>query len=207
MGEFLPLPPLPTFRAGGPFSGQRAEGTRPIGELDGRRGRQLRARWSRPGGFKLQVAHTDSRGDRELHHGQYAWDTRFLQVGGELPLWRGAALIGELARGDTAMGDPRAAHVDVHFASRYLMWTWGGKKARISARYDSFRNQDRDHTAEPDQEDGRAWTFALFWLPYEWSRFGVEVLDIRSQRPAAAFSGFDADTDGRAFTMEFRFFF
>jgi hypothetical protein len=207
LGEVLPLPPLPTLGAGGSFSGQRADGTKPIGELDGRRGRQLRARFSRPNGLKLQVAHTDSRGDRELHHGQYSWDTRFLQLGGELPLWRGAAFIGELARGDTAMGDPRAAHVDVHFVSRYLMFTWGGKKARFSARYDSFRNQDRDRTAEPNQEDGRSWTLALFWLPQEWSRFGAEVVDIRSLRPAAAFSGFDPDTDTRAFTLEFRFFF
>jgi hypothetical protein len=207
LGEVLPLPPLPTLAAGGPFSEQRPDGTKPIGELDGRRGRQARARWARPNGFKLQVAHTDSRGDRELHHGQYSWDTRFTQFGAELPLWHGAALIGELARGDTAMGDPRAAHVDVRFSSRYLMWTWGGKKARISARYDSFRNQDRDGTAEPDQENGYSWTAALFWLPHDWSRFGVEVLDVHAQRPAAAFSGFDPDTDTRAFTMEFRFYF
>jgi hypothetical protein len=207
LGEVLPLPPLPTLQARGPFSDQRADGTKPIGELDGRRGRQLRARWSRPNGFKLQAAYTDSRGDRKLHHGQYSWDTRFLGLGGELPLGGGVALIGEWARGDTAMGDVRAAHVDTRFSTRYLMLTWGGRKARVSARYDSFGNDDRDGTAEPDQEHGRSWTAALFWLPNKWSRFGAEVTDLDSQRPAAAFSGFDPDTSARAFTLEFRFIF
>jgi hypothetical protein len=48
LGEELPLPPLPSLEPGGAFGLQRADGTRPIDELDGRPGFQARARWSRP---------------------------------------------------------------------------------------------------------------------------------------------------------------
>jgi len=208
VGETLPLPPLASLGPGRPFAEQRP-GTRPLDELDDRAGWQVRARWSRPNAAEVRVAYLDNRGDRRLHEGQYAWDTRFTTAGLELrlgPAWR---LLVEGAAGDTGMGPgvPGGARVDVRFRTGYVLLSWSVGKWRLSTRLDGFRNRDRDGTAEPDQESGRAWTVAVFLQPTHAFRFGAEYLDLRAQRPAAAYSGADPDTDARRGLLEVRLAF
>jgi hypothetical protein len=173
-------------------------------ELDGRLGWQARARWTRPGSFLLQAAYLDNGGDRELYHGQYSWETRFGQFGGELHLGPSVVLIAEGAMGDAGMGPPQAAHVDVRFRVGYLLLSWGGEKARVSVRHDRFENEDRDGTAEPDGESGYAWTVAALWRPHPHVRLGVEFLAVRGDRPAAAYSGANPDTDASHLLGEVR---
>ncbi len=60
---------------------------------------------------------------------------------------------------------------------------------RLTARYDHFRNQDRDGVAEPNGDSGWAVTVAAFVAPRPWLRFGAEYLELRADRPAAAFAG------------------
>lgn len=194
-------------RPGGGFARQRRDGTRPFEELDGRPGWQARARWTRPDLALLQLAYLDSRGDRRLHRGQYAWRTRFGAVGGELKMGPALILVTEGAIGDTGMGALDEDHVDMRFAAGYVLLSWAGKKARLSARYDRFQNTDRDGTAEDNGESGHAWTLAAFWLPAERWRLGVELLDVRGGRPAAAASGADPDTDARRVILEARWTF
>jgi hypothetical protein len=105
------------------------------------------------------------------------------------------------------MGDRSGPHVDVDVRAGYALLTWGSDKLRLSARYDRFRNQDRDGTAEPNGEDGSAFTFAAFFSPRPSLRIGVEYLELDAQRPAAAASGFSADTNGRRGTLELRLLF
>ncbi len=204
IGETLPLPPLVTFGPGQGFASQQASGTQPIDELDHRIGWQARARWQRPQAVLLQAAYCDNGGDRELYQGQYSWDTRFGQIGGELHLGRSLVVVGEAALGDTGMGPTNGPHVDVRFRLAYLLLSWGGDTARLSARYDRFRNDDRDGTAEPNDESGSAWTVAAFWRPQRHVRLGVEALQLRARRPAADFSGADANTDARRLLGELR---
>lgn len=207
VGEVLPLPPLRSLAPDGPFKGQRGDGTRPLDELDERLGWQARARWERSDLVTLQASFVDSRGDRELHRGQYAWRARFGVVGADVHLTRSLVLVGEGSVGDAGMGPQAAERVDVRFKVGYVLLSWAGEKARLSARYDRFRNVDRDGTAEPDGESGRAFTLAAFWLPSSHWRVGVEALDLRASRPAAADSGADPDTDARRLQLELRFLF
>lgn len=207
VGEVFPLPPLRSLAQGGAFASQRDDGTRPVDELDGRVGWNARARWQRKGAVLIQVAYLDNRGDRELHRGQYSWRTRFAQAGLELWLAKGLELIAEAADGKTGMGARTGPQVDVDFRAGYALLTWANEKVRLSARYDRFRNEDRDGKAEPNGEDGRAWTLAAFFSPQRNLRLGVEYLDLEAQRPAASASGFDPDTDGRRFTLELRLLF
>lgn len=207
LGEVFPLPPLRSLGARGGFADQRDDGTRPVEELDGRIGWNARVRWEAAGKGLLQAAYLDNRGDRELHRGQYAWRTRFAQAGLELHLVRGLTLIAEGVSGDTGMGVQNAAHVDMDFRSGYAMLTWGNARLRFSARYEAFRNSDRDGTEEPNGEDGRAVTLAAFVAPTRHLRVGVEAVDVRAQRPAAADSGFAADTNARRATLELRLLF
>ncbi len=189
VGETLPLPPLPTFATGGAFGEQRS-GTRPIDELDGRLGWHARARWSRSGAGLLQAGWTDTRGDRALHDGQYAWATRLASAGAEAQLGP-LRLVAEGIAGETGMGIPTAAHVDLRIRAAYALASWARADGalRLTARYDVFRNEDRDGAAEPNGESGWAVTAAGFWTPRRWLRLGVEYLHLEGDRPAAAFSG------------------
>jgi hypothetical protein len=204
LGETLPLPPLPTLAPGGAFGDQRA-GTRPIDELDGRPGWHVRGRFSKPGRALLQAAWTDTRGDRALHDGQYAWATRFWSLGGELQLGP-VRLVAEGLTGDTGMGVPTGSHVDVRMRAGYVLASWasGGEGVRLSARYDRFRNEDRDGVAEPNGESGWAVTVAAFYAPRPWLRLGVEYLELEGDRPAAAFAGADPDAGARRGQAELR---
>jgi hypothetical protein len=232
VAERLPLPPLASLQPGGALSAQRDDGTRPIGELDDRLGWMVRGGWDRRDRAALQAAYFDNRGDRNLYDGEYAWDTRFWVVGARLEPGSGVTLLGEAMFGNTAMGveaaapgtDPYAypyppptsttyppgttpAFVDTDFATAYAMLSWQRSSLRLSARFDWFRNEDRDGVAEDDSEDGTAFTLAAFWTPVERLRIGAEFLTIAAQRKAAEQSWADPDTDAWKATLEARLLF
>jgi hypothetical protein len=209
LSETLPLPPLASLGPGGAFADQRDDGTKPIDELDHRLGWQARLRWARPGVVLVQGAYTDNGGDRGIYRGQYSWHTRFAQAGLELHLGKALTVVAEGAAGDTGMGPGESgkAHVDVRFRVGYALASWVWKSVRLSARVDSFRNEDRDGTAEPDDERGWAFTGAAFWQPRAFVRLGLEYVDVRASRPAAAFSGANPDTDARRGQAEVRLLF
>ncbi|HET9314261.1 MAG TPA: hypothetical protein VFQ51_01685, partial [Vicinamibacteria bacterium] len=204
VGEDLPLPPLPTLQPGGAFGKQRAEGTRPVDELDDRPGFQARARWRRQDVALVQASWLDNRGDRGLHDGQYAWRTRMLSLGGEAHVGSRFVLVAEAARGDTGMGVETGPHVDLDFTAGYVLASWRAGGVRFSARYDRFENRDRDGTAEPDQEDGEALTVALLWEPTTHLRLGVEGLRLWNDRPAAASAAAGEDLDAKRLVAELR---
>jgi hypothetical protein len=205
VGESLPLPRLPTLDAGGAFGEQRRFETRPIDEIDDRVGWQARGRWSKSGVGLVQGAWTDTRGDRALHDGQYAWATRFASLGAEAQLGR-FRLIAEALDGETGMGLATGPHVDLRVRAAYALVSWSSSRdtLRLSARYDRFRNDDRDHVAEPNQESGWAWTAAAFCAPRPWLRIGLEYLELRADRPAAEFAGSGLDASARRAQAELR---
>jgi len=205
VGEILPLPPLPSFADGGAFAKQR-DGTRPIDELDGRVGWHARLRWEHPGAVLVQGAYTDTRGDRGLHRGQYSWRTRFGSAALEVSLGR-LSLIAEGLLGDTGMGERSGPHVDIRFKAAYALASWTGGPFRLSVRYDAFQNLDRDGTAEPNDEKGHAVTLAVLLRPRQHLRLGLEYLDVRGARPAAAAAGASSDADARRLLAELRLSF
>ncbi len=206
LGEILPLPPLPTLADQGIFSGQRDDGTGPLDEIDGHVGWYGRARLGKDKLGLLQGAYFDNGGDRQLWKEQYSWETRFWVLGAEIDLHPRVKLIAEGTKGDTRMGplalDPPPAQLD--FRAGYVMLAVGDAKARVSARYDRFDTTDRDGGGEPNDETGRAVTFAFLTQVSDRLRFGIEYLDLKSQRPAAQFSGADPNTDARLVSVELR---
>ena len=203
IGETLPLPPLPTLAPGGAFGEQQRSGTQPIDEFDDRLGWHVRGRWSRVGTGLVQAAWTDTRGDRGLHAGQYAWATRFASVAAEAQAGR-FRLVAEGLAGETGMGLSDGPHVDLRIRAAYVLLTWEGERLRVTARYDHFRNEDRDGVAEPNQESGWAVTLAAFFTPRPWLRLGIEYLDLQGERPAAAFAGTALDAGARRAQAELR---
>jgi len=203
VGETLPLPPLPPLAPGGAFGEQQRSGTQPIDELDDRLGWHARGRWSRVGTGLVQAAWTDTRGDRGLHAGQYAWATRFASVAAEAQAGR-FRLVAEGLAGETGMGLFDGPHVDLRIRAAYALLTWESNRLRVTARYDHFRNEDRDGVAEPNQESGWAVTLAAFYTPRPWLRLGIEYLDLQGDRPAAAFAGTALDAGARRAQAEVR---
>jgi hypothetical protein len=200
IGEELPLPPLASLSPAGPFKAQRPGATEPFGELDGRAGYLVRGRWTRPGVAVLQVVHWDNRGDRGQHGDQYAWATRFDQLGARLAAGRYLTLLGEWVRGSTGMGPPSGPHVQADLASWYAMASLASGGARLSVRYERFSTRDRDGTAEPNDEEGHATTVALLWRAGRHVRLGLEALDVTGGRPAAP----DPAVGGRRALLEAR---
>ncbi len=209
-GEVLPLPPLFSLRDPRGFADQRSDGTKPFGpDLDGRTGFSGRVRVSVPERAMLQFARVDNRGDRAEYRQEYAWQTRFSILSGELDGQRGTTLAAEYGWGSTGMGFAPEAFVDLTFYAGYVLLSQTFGRHRLSARLDVFQTEDRDHVAfaETNNENGRAWTLAWFFTPRPAFRLGAEFSNISASRLPAAESGFDPNTDGRTLTLETRYRF
>jgi hypothetical protein len=208
LGEWLPLPNLVTLRDGRLFAQQSDRGTRPFGEdLDDRLGWAGYLRWTagQPGDERavLQATHFDNRGDRALHVNEYAWKTRFDQLGAEVRLPGETVLAGELMTGETGMGVGRT---DLDFEAAYLLLSWSRGPWRLSTRWDRFETEERDFHPQGDVNDetGDAWTFALLYRIGSRVRLGAEWLELSADRPAAVAAGANPDTDGRTVQVEAR---
>lgn len=202
--EVLPLPPL--FSIEELFVLQRSDGTKPIGrDLDGRSGFGARARYGWGDRALAQAAFSDNRGDRSLHRGEYAWRTRHLTLGGEYRFARGVTVVAEYMTGVTGMGAAPLPHVDASFHTEYLLVSHQRGRNRFSARVERFQTDDRDGTAESNDESGRAWTIAWMYEPIPSLRAGVEFIQSVSDRTAVGESGSDARLDARSLAVEIRF--
>lgn len=106
------------------------------------------------------------------------------------------------------MGDVAGPHVQADLEVAYLLASWRPRSWRFTLRYDRFETRDRDRSpADDNDEDGEAWTVALFWEPRADLRLGLELVDLDARRPEAAASGFDPDTDARSVSLELRYYF
>ncbi len=208
LGEVVPLPPLDSLTTGG-FRAQRDDGSQPFGsDLDGRPGLGGFLRFVRPEALTIQATHLDTRGDRALHGGEYAWRTRIDLLGvtwHPSPRWD---VVGEFLTGETGMGILGSTRAEADIEASYLLASWHNARFRITVRYDRFETVEQDFTdAETNTEDGTAWTLAAFWEIRNSVRLGVQLLDLEADRPAAAQSGFAANTDGRSALIELRWYF
>jgi hypothetical protein len=212
LGETLPLPPLPSLAPGGIFAGQQDTGTTPLGaDLDGRVGHAQWLRWRRaaattPVVALAQVSRVDTRGDRRLHDGEYAWDTEFLLLAAELRVADRWTVAGEHLAGSTAMGVP-SPRADVDLRATYALLSWERLPWRVSMRWDRFATRDRDGVAggERNDEDGEAWTVALFRRLDERLLLGAELVDLDVERALATGPTGQREEGGRALTLGVRY--
>ena len=195
--EVLPLPALNPF-----FADQRDDGTKPFGrDLDGNTGYSARVRYSVPQRGNVQYAYVDNRGDRELHRGEYAWETDFHLIGGELGNADTLIVAGEYMRGSTGMGfEP--AFVQGNFYAAYALVSGKRNRNRWTARYDLFGVDEKDFSlGGPTDEAGRSWTFAWLYDITSKIRGAAEFTQITGKN----FAG--EGTNGRTVTVEARYTF
>jgi hypothetical protein len=207
-GETLPLPALFSLADPTLFGPQNDSGTKPFGpDLDGRPGYAGRLRV----GTALsgwQLAGVDSRGDTELHRGEYAWRSRFLLAGWEYnPGGEGWGLAAELLSGSSRMGPAGAPQASIRMHTAYLLASHGADPWRYTLRVEGFDIDDVDRSlAENNDESGYALTLAALRRFGNW-RVGAELLHVDGPRPAAAFEGEALQTGGRQLRLEVRYLF
>jgi hypothetical protein len=180
-GETLPLPRLQGLN-GGNFEDQQDGGTTPFThDLDHRLGFAFHTSLTLPKKGVVKVTVVDNNGDRRLHSGQYAWKTKFAQVGAQWNFTEHFLILGEYMVGSSQMR--QNFEVDIEFKSAYLLASYLANDWRYSVRYDNFSVHDRDSAPDDFNSDhGDSYTFALFYQPEKAWRVGAELLHINSRR-------------------------
>ena len=204
----VPLPPTPSIQPGGAFE-QQAPFVEPVFEIDDRPGYYGALSWENYQFFELNGIYFDNRGDPSAFDGeQYAWQTRFANIGMVAFLPREMEVLGQFFDGNTDMGPrgPEDPRVTADFRSWYLMFTAPFGRHRLSTRYERFRVRDRDTVEAPDpsDEDGDAWTFAYLVRLFGAHRVALELTRIASDRPARASMGLPPDTSELMFQLSLR---
>jgi hypothetical protein len=185
------LPPLSPFMAA-----RQAPITTPMWDLDGRAGWYGRIEWRPPAPLVLHAFHYDNQGDRiAVHAVQWAWETRFDEVGLEWTPTPGLLIRTQALAGRTWMGyaTPQV-WLDMSFRAAYVMATQqigsGERPAALSVRLDAFDTTDHTWTvADNNDEDGWAATVGLRRPLATWADLFVEAQRVESRRPSRALAG------------------
>ena len=92
----------------------------------------------------------------ELEDGQYAWRTRFVNVGAQMDFAHDVRLISQLMSGTTEMGERLANGnhmVDAGFHSAFVLLTKRIDKARLTSRLDWFQVQDNSLKSQDNNDE------------------------------------------------------
>lgn len=155
------LPPL------SPFAMRfRVDETYPFRELDKRAGYYGRLEWRPPAPVAFNALYYDNAGNRTAvdSDGQWAWETRFLNVGVR---WEPSAEVRVLAQamtGETREGYsiPGGIWFDMGYQAAYVLASRKLGEDAVSGRIDAFRTRDRTfRSLDDNQENG--WAATASW--------------------------------------------
>ena len=187
LGDRLPLPALKSFDRPDLFPDQPPH-VQPMREVD--------RRWTWSSGlslthprYRVKALYQPLTANPAAFDGeQYAWRTGYWAVGAARSLGP-VEFLAQGLDGETRMGRVSGGRnaVIARFQAAYLMATWTESEAarhRLSVRYDAFRVKDRDDFAveDPNDESGKALTFAYAFAPATHHRITAELIRIDSTR-------------------------
>lgn len=206
LGDLLSLPELESINNSGAFAAQRHDGTRPFGhDLDQRPGYAIRTQYLNDQ-LLLSASWIDNRGDRELHRGEYAWDTRFGIIGAAWLVNDQWELLMEYSQGKSTMG--AGPGVDIRFYSTYIMSSYLIHHYRVSLRLEQFGSDDLDTVDNENNDLGRALTMALFWQPEEGPiQLGIEAVYLNTKRQRTTVTGLRSDPESYSLSGIIRYQF
>jgi hypothetical protein len=191
----FPLPPL------SPFAEQfQPDETYPIRELDRRAGYYGRLEWRPPAPVSFNATYYDNAGDRIAVDDdmQWAWETRFLNVGMTWEPDEATRILAQAMNGETLMGYwmPGGLWFDVGFKAAYVLAQRRVGDDTLSGRIDWFATEDRTFRAL-DDNDEEGWALTAAWRhrisPHLDAIF--EAQHVSSKRPARAQAGEAARQD------------
>ena len=191
----LPLPPLPSIGPDGDFL-QQPLWVGPIKEVDNRPGFYGAVDWEYGRNWKFGAFYYDNRGDPErlAGDGQYAWDTRFINVYAEGDIPGGIHVISQYMRGSTIMGEVAAngdRFVDVDYKAGFILATKAFGPYRATVRADWFEIDDNSFIfVDNNNENGSSFTMAFSAQLGDNDTIIAEYLRIDSVRQARETIGF-----------------
>jgi hypothetical protein len=182
------LPPLSAYMAP-----KQAPETYPVLELDHRAGFYGRLEWRPPAPVVLNATYYDNAGDRiAVQDKQWAWETRFLNVGAKIQVDERTKILAQAMSGETLMGYRVAGGhwVDMGFHAAYLMASRAYGDNQLSARADWFETNDRTYKVA-DNNDETGWALAAAWRQHlnDHASLMFEALHVSSDRPARVLAG------------------
>ena len=206
-GDSLSLPNLSSLATGGDFQDQRDDGSKPFGpDLDGRAGYALRTSWTDNSSYKVNLTWVDNLGDKGLHHGEYAWRTRFAIAGLSWFITDDLIIVSEATNGNAAMGP--GPSVDIDFYAVYLMSSLQVNDFRYSARIEKFETKDQDELDEENNDEGHSYTLAVMWSPSDTGfSGGVEAFYINNKRERTLVGGAFEDENNTSISLLLKYTF
>ena len=187
-GEF-PIPSIAPKRQA--FFSYQDPYTKSMDEIDNRVGYYGRIGYAGEG-YSFSILHYDNAGNPMALDGmQWAWATRFTDIGVSLKPTPRATLLAQYMNGETKTGwtVPPIA-IDANFSSFYVLGAWDFGPAEVTARYDDFRVDDKTFIALDDEnEQGSAVTLALGRQLSRHLLGRLELMQINSNRPQRADAG------------------
>jgi hypothetical protein len=193
LSERPPLAAIPSIEPGGMFE-QAPRWVQPFREIDGRLGYYLAASYKKGDAVDVRALHYDNRARETVFDGQqYAWHTRFDSAAVRLRR-KPFELLGHYLAGRTIMGRLPGGRpaVDGDFAAAFGMASLSAGRHRLSVRYDVFEVGDDDELragADPNDEDGHAWTAAWALRTGDAHRLALEAVRVSSDRGVRAEQG------------------
>jgi hypothetical protein len=183
------LPPLSGFAAG-----FQAPDTYPFRELDNRPGYYGRLAWRPPAPVSFNATFYDNGGNRTAvdKDGQWAWETRFLNVGMTWEPSEDTKVLAQAMNGETLMGYkiPGGIWIDMGFRSAYVLATHRIGDDALSGRVDWFSTSDRTFQAIDDNEE-HGWALTASWRhrlsPH--ANVILEAQHVESRRAARSLAG------------------
>jgi hypothetical protein len=201
------LPPL------SPFAGQfQYDETYPFRELDHRAGYYGRLEWRPPAPVSFNALCYDNAGNRTAvdSDGQWAWETRFVNVGMKWQASDNTRVLVQAMNGETLMGyvTPAGIWFNTGFQAAYVLAQHRLGDDTVSGRLDAFRTRDRTFRALDDnQENG--WAATASWRHRLASHLDllVEAQHVASKRPSRSLAGEAAKQDQTVLQSALRFSF
>lgn len=189
----------------------------PFKEIDHKPGFYVGGEWQWGERARLKITHYDNHADPEAENGagEYAWQTWFDHIGGQIALPWEVGLIGQYINGSTRMGPDLGPWrvQDVDFNSTFLMLTRAFGPHRLSTRYEWFQLEPfNDPDGVTNKDNGNILAVAYLFQATERIRLGAEYLQIASDHCATdacvwVWSGLPRSTREEIFQLTMRWGF
>lgn len=191
----FPLPPLSPF-----MQTRQANQTDPYYELDNRAGYYGRLEWRPPAPIAFNALYYDNVGNRiGVEKLQWAWETRFLNVGAKWQPAEDLTVTAQAMKGETLMGYRFAGQIwlDMGFRSAFVLVQKHASETDVfSGRIDAFDTDDRT-LVTLDNNNERGWAATAAWRHKlsDHASLILEAQHVDSRRPARALAGLPASRD------------
>ncbi len=188
----VPMPAEPAIEPWSEEDGYPPAHFDPFQEIDHHPGFYAGAEWQWDRRIKVKWVHYDNHADPEAEtsHEEYAWQTWFDHLGGEVELPGEFGLLGQWIKGSTRMGEDLGVGTgmdlwrvqDLDFEASFLTLTRAFGRHRLSARYEWFDTKPyNDPDGLTNQDVGNALAVSYLFQATDRLRIGAEYLQIATE--------------------------